>query len=378
MFFFKYLVFFFSIYFSDKIVDDQYNQAPIDQLEQKPEVKNKLIQTPISSSDNSNLFSYIFRYIQNFFKGMIYLLMNFIFNPIKNIFIGSNIFKKTKIGKVLHKNTLNTGETLICRKSKISKENNAEGLEIDFGSLDLKFGADITDVSQIKDEAEKLKTLLDFTMTSIAKNDINEFRLTIDLYNQKIFLRPFSFNITNRRQSHSSGTSLTQKFKNLLAGRKSTLEFLYHINCDAKTTSIENTIYIGGCWSRGRQAFKMLIMAFDDEAKNNPSNPKFKKDIMEMWFDWNDAQKYNFSYGVQRALYDIGLKKCPGFYLTCNRGIENGNQSQGLNHLHVIVEEKEDLKKMSPSLYENANKFKKNHLVRKLSLDDSIFLSGDQ
>ena len=215
-------------------------------------------------------------------------------------------------------------------------------------------------------------------MTSIAKNDINEFRLTIDLYNQKIFLRPFSFNITNRRQSHSSGTSLTQKFKNLLAGRKSTLEFLYHINCDAKTTSIENTIYIGGCWSRGRQAFKMLIMAFDDEAKNNPSNPKFKKDIMEMWFNWNDAQKYNFSYGVQRALYDMGLKKCPGLYLKYNRGIKNGNQSQELNHLHVIVEEKEDLKKMSPSLYENANKFKKNHLVRKLSLDDSIFISGDQ
>ena len=378
MFFFKYLVFFFSIYFSDKIVDDQYNQAPIDQLEQKPEVKNKLIQTPISSSDNSNLFSYIFRYIQNFFKGMIYLLMNFIFNPIKNIFIGSNIFKKTKIGKVLHKNTLNTGETLICRKSKISKENNAEGLEIDFGILDLKFGADIIDINQIKDEAEKLKTLLDFTMTSIDKNDIDEFRLIIDLNDQKIFLRPFSFNITNRRQSHSSEASLTQKFKNLLAGGKSTLEFLYHINCDAKTTSTENTIYMGGCWSRGRQAFKMLIMAFDDEAKNNPSNPKFKKDIMEMWFNWNDAQKYNFSYGVQRALYDMGLKKCPGLYLKYNRGIKNGNQSQELNHLHVIVEEKEDLKKMSPSLYENANKFKKNHLVRKLSLDESIFLSGDQ
>ena len=378
MFFFKYLVFFFSIYFSDKIVDDQYNQAPIDQLEQKPEVKNKLIQTPISSSDNSNLFSYIFRYIQNFFKGMIYLLMNFIFNPIKNIFIGSNIFKKTKIGKVLHKNTLNTGETLICRKSKISKENNAEGLEIDFGILDLKFGADIIDINQIKDEAEKLKTLLDFTMTSIDKNDIDEFRLIIDLNDQKIFLRPFSFNIRNRRQSHSSEASLTQKFKNLLAGGKSTLEFLYHINCDAKTTSTENTIYMGGCWSRGRQAFKMLIMAFDDEAKNNPSNPKFKKDIMEMWFNWNDAQKYNFSYGVQRALYDMGLKKCPGLYLKYNRGIKNGNQSQELNHLHVIVEEKEDLKKMSPSLYENANKFKKNHLVRKLSLDESIFLSGDQ
>ena len=86
-------------------------------------------------------------------------------------------FKNAKQGDELYRYALNTGKTLICRKSKISKENNAEGLEIDFGILDLKFGADIIDINQVKDEAEKLKTLLDFVMASIAKNDIDEFLL---------------------------------------------------------------------------------------------------------------------------------------------------------------------------------------------------------
>ena len=114
----------------------------------------------------------------------------------------------------------------------IVRKENAKGFKADFSILDLKFGAEIADVDHLKDEAKKFKTLLDFAMASIAKNYIDEFRLIMDLNDQKIFVVPYSTtNSANKRQEYvSGGDSLTIKLQNLLANRSSTFEFLYYIS----------------------------------------------------------------------------------------------------------------------------------------------------
>ena len=101
---------------------------------------------------------------------------------------------------------------------------------------------------------------------------------------------------------------------------------------------------MGGVWSRGPRsnkiskndpALKMIVTAFDKNtrSKNNidvksTDSNDFKKDIMEMWSNWNDGQKHNYCYGILKALHSMGIKKSPGLYLKWNRGRKSGTQSQ--------------------------------------------------
>lgn len=289
---------------------------------------------------------------------------------------GFNAQKLTKIpdGEVIYQDKLNNLE---CKKAKLQDQGNTkEGIQIDFSSLNLReFATD--NLPDIEYNSWKFRELFDFAIGCIANLDIDEFRLYIDLFEKKVNIIPYTYyskgaSFGNRRQQYAPGGDiLTGKIENLFKGTDATFEFLVKSDGILQNNYINTRTYVAGAWSRNGktnnidpsdEAIKIILMAFDQKNLDNGQAKKainklstdpndFMKDIIEMWFNWDNLQKNNYLTCLMDLMniFKINTKE-KGWFFKYNRGrsynisTKNGkpikSQSQEFNHVHLCYEGK--------------------------------------
>lgn len=237
---------------------------------------------------------------------------------------------------------------LVCSKVGSS-------LQIDFSRFNLFKTA--IDTNNLDENAEKLKNLLNFTMSCIANLNIDQFQLIINPGESKAIVHVYSEypkgqSFGNRRQQNvPGGDDLTKKMSAFFKGDDIVTEYLGYEN----QYQNDNGIGIVTTWARYNNnkfeqmhPIKLILKASDHQSyrKNNgagfqidsPDPADFKKDIMEMFYNWNDEQMTNYCRGIIRFMMrtKIDLINDLTFYLKWNRGRQRGSQSQDYNHLQII------------------------------------------